>query len=153
MPRLSVIILNYDGRRWVPACLTALEQQRAAPQFETVFVDNGSTDDSIDLVRTSYPDVRVIETGTNLGFAAGNNAGARAAAGEWLVFLNNDTAAEPDWLSRLAAESDAHPECALVTSRLVFMDNPSIVDSAGDGYLRAGGAFKHGHGRAAGDFA
>lgn len=152
MPRLSVIILNYDGSRWLPACLDALAGQRAAPPLETLFVDNGSTDDSVDLVKTSYPTVRVIETGTNLGFAAGNNVGARAAAGEWLVFLNNDTAAEADWLARLTAEADAHPECALVTSRLVFMDDPSIVDSAGDGYLRAGGAFKHGHGRRAAEF-
>ena len=87
MPRLSVIILNYDGRRWLPDCLDALAGQRAAPPFETLLVDNGSTDDSVDLVRTSYPTVGVIETGTNLGFAAGNNVGARAAAGEWLVFL------------------------------------------------------------------
>jgi GT2 family glycosyltransferase len=97
--------------------------------------------------------VRVIETGKNLGFAGGNNAGAREARGVWLVFLNNDTVPEPEWLARLHAEAAAHPEYALITSRLVFMDDPSVVDSAGDGYLRAGGAFKHGHGGRADDFA
>lgn len=151
-PSASVIILNFNGRPWLPACLDALAAQRGAPPFETSLVDNASTDGSVAFVRESYPHVRVVETGTNLGFAAGNNAGARAARGEWLAFLNNDTTADADWLARLAAEAADHPEFALVTSRLVFMDDPSIVDSAGDGYFRAGGAFKHGHGAPAADF-
>lgn len=153
MPRLSVIILNYDGRRWLPACLEAVARQRDAPAFETILVDNSSTDGSAELVRRTYPDVRVVETGANLGFAAGNNAGARVAAGEWLVFLNNDTAVDERWLASLWAAHVEHPEYAIVTSRLVFLHDPSVVDSAGDGYLRAGGAFKHGHGAPADSFA
>jgi GT2 family glycosyltransferase len=148
----TIIILNYNGRRWLPACFDALAAQRGAPPFEIVFVDNASSDGSAALVRERWPAARVVETGANLGFAAGNNAGARAAAGEWLVFLNNDTAPEPDWLSRLTAEAAAHPECAVVTSRLVFLDDPAILDSAGDGYFRAGGAFKHGYGARADAF-
>jgi GT2 family glycosyltransferase len=153
VPAISVIILNYDGRDWLPDCLDALAAQQDAPDSETLIVDNGSRDDSVDLVRTRYPRVRVIETGTNLGFAAGNNAGARDARGAWLAFLNNDTIADRAWLSELTREAAAHPECALITSRLVYMHDASIVDSAGDGYLRAGGAFKHGHGAAASAFA
>lgn len=153
MPRVSVIILNYDGRRWLPPCLDAIAAQRDAPVFETIVVDNGSTDGSIDLVRTGYPSMTLVETGANLGFAAGNNAGARAAAGEWLVFLNNDTIADERWLASLWQAQLDHPECALVTSKLVFLHDPAIVDSAGDGYLRAGGAFKHGHGAHASSFA
>jgi GT2 family glycosyltransferase len=145
-PRASVVILNYNGRRWLPACFDALTAQRGAPPFEIVFADNGSSDGSAAFVRERWPAARVVETGGNLGFAAGNNAAAKAASGEWLVFLNNDTAPEPGWLARLFAEADANPAYALVTSRIVFMDDPSIVDSAGDGYFRAGGAFKHGYG-------
>jgi N-acetylglucosaminyl-diphospho-decaprenol L-rhamnosyltransferase len=88
----------------------------------------------------------VILNGENLGFAAGNNRGAGAARGDWLVFLNNDTRAEPEWLDRLHTAAVAHPDFALFTSRIVFLHDPSVVDSAGDGYLRAGGAFKRGHG-------
>ena len=150
---VSVIILNFDGRRWLPACLDALASQQHAPENETLVVDNGSTDGSVDLVRTSYPNVRVIDTGSNLGFAGGNNEGVRHARGEWIAFLNNDTIAEPSWLARLWAAHQAHPDCALITSRLVFMHDPDVVDSAGDGYLRAGGAFKHGHGAPASSFA
>jgi N-acetylglucosaminyl-diphospho-decaprenol L-rhamnosyltransferase len=153
VPAISVIILNYNGRKWLPACLDALAAQRDAPAFETILVDNGSSDGSVPFVRTTYPAVRVLETGTNLGFAEGNNAGTRQAAGAWLAFLNNDTIAEPTWLAELAREAQAHTECALITSRLVYLHDPSIVDSAGDGYLRAGGAFKHGHGAPAAAFA
>ena len=152
-PAASLVVLNYNGRNWLSGCLGAIAAQQGAPPFETIMVDNGSSDGSVGAVRAAWPAVRVVETGTNLGFAGGNNAGAREARGGWLVFLNNDTVPEPDWLARLHAEAAAHPECALVTSRLVFLDDPSIVDSAGDGYLRAGGAFKHGHGGRAGDFA
>ena len=130
----------------------------APPPFEVLIVDNASTDGSVEAVRayereqadaqrrTAFAALRVVETGANLGFAAGNNAGARMARGSPLAFLNNDTVVEPDWLARLCAALESHPEFAIATSRLVFLDDPSIVDSAGDGYLRAGGAFKHGYG-------
>lgn len=146
MPSVSLVILNYNGRRWIDGCLAGIASQRGAPEHETLFVDNGSGDDSVKFVRTKYPDVRVIEHGRNLGFAGGNNAGARHASGEWLAFLNNDTAPDPRWLASLWAAAHANPGYAVVTSRLVFMDDPAVIDSAGDGYLRAGGAFKHGHG-------
>jgi GT2 family glycosyltransferase len=152
-PAASLVVLNFNGRNWLPGCLGAIAAQRGAPPFETILVDNGSSDGSVAAVRAAWPAVRILETGSNLGFAGGNNAGARVARGAWLVFLNNDTVAEPDWLARLQAEADANPGFAIVTSRLVFMDDPSVVDSAGDGYMRAGGAFKHGHGGGAGEFA
>ena len=153
-----MIVLNYNGRRWLRACLEALGGQRGAPPFEVLIVDNASTDGSVEAVRayereqadaqrrTAFGALRVVATGANLGFAAGNNAGARMARGSLLAFLNNDTVVEPDWLARLCAALESHPEFAIATSRLVFLDDPSIVDSAGDGYLRAGGAFKHGYG-------
>ena len=152
MPAVTVIVLNYNGVQWLPGCLDAIAAQVGAPSCETLVVDNGSTDGSIALTRTSYPAVRLVEAGTNLGFTGGNNAGARAAAGEWLAFLNNDTMVEPAWLARLWDAALSHPAFALVTSRIVFLHDPSTIDSAGDGYLRAGAAFKHGHGAPAASF-
>ena len=145
-PAISVIVLNYNGRQWLEPCLAALAAQADAPAFETLLVDNGSADGSIGFVAARFPSVRIVDNGRNLGFAGGNNAGARAALGATLVFLNNDTIPAVDWLARLHGASLAAPDRDLVTSRIVFLDRPDIVDSAGDGYLRAGGAFKHGHG-------
>jgi N-acetylglucosaminyl-diphospho-decaprenol L-rhamnosyltransferase len=147
-PLVSVIVLTYDGRVWLGPCLDALAGQVGAPLFETILVDNASSDGSAAFVRSAYPAVRVIETGANLGFAGGNNAGAREARGGVLVFLNNDTVPAPDWLGRLHGAVAAASGVALATSLLVSMETPPVVDSAGDGYLRAGGAYKRGHRRA-----
>ena len=152
-PVISVIVLNYNGRRWLAPCLSALAAQAAAPPFEVLLVDNGSSDGSLEVVKAGFPSVRIIDNGVNLGFAAGNNAGARAAAGELLVFLNNDTVAESTWLAALHSAHLGGPGRDLVTSKLVWLDWPEVVDSAGDGYLRAGGAYKRGHGAAASSYA
>jgi len=152
IPRISVIVLNYSGRAWLGPCLGALAAQVGAPAFEVVVADNGSTDDSISFVTEQFPSTRIVNNGQNLGFAGGNNAGARAARGTLLAFLNNDTIPAPDWLSRLHAAVMDEPDRAMVTSRIVFLTRPDILDSAGDGYLRAGGAYKRGHGDPADDF-
>lgn len=146
VPEISVIILNYNGRKWLRACLDALRGQIAALNFEIIVFDNASADESADLVRTSYPDVRLVTSAKNLGFAAGNNAAASHARGEWLAFLNNDTRPTAKWLAQLYTVAQERGEQTLVASRIVFLDDPDLVDSAGDGYLRAGGAFKRGHG-------
>ena len=129
MPSVSVIVLNYNGRQWIDGCLAGLAAQRDAPAFETMLVDNGSRDDSVNFSRTEYPQVRIIENQRNLGFAGGNNAGARHAAGEWLAFLNNDTIPDPRWLAVLWNASRSKPEYAVVTSRIVFMDEGQIVEA------------------------
>jgi hypothetical protein len=152
-PRISVIVLNYNGRVWLEPCLTALTAQAGAPPFEVLLVDNGSTDGSVAFVAARFPSVRIVEVGRNLGFAGGNNAGARAALGVELAFLNNDTIPAADWLARLHAALVEASGRSLVTSKIVFLDRPDVIDSAGDGYLRAGGAFKHGHGADAAGFA
>jgi len=110
-------------------------------------VDNGSTDGSVEYMAATFPWVRVVALDRNTGFAHANNAGAAGAAARYLVFLNNDTEVQPGWLASLTDVADADPAIGLVTSKLVYMDRPDIVDSAGDGYLRSGGAFKIGHGR------
>ena len=143
-PDVSVIVLNYNGRRWLGPCLDALAAQRDPPPFETIVVDNASTDESVALLGAQFPWVRVVRNDRNLGFAAGNNVGSASASGATLVFLNNDTVVEPEWLANLCRPLTAGG-VDLVTSRVVFLDDPAVVDSAGDGYLRAGGAYKRGH--------
>jgi GT2 family glycosyltransferase len=148
-PDVSVVVVNYNGRRWLEGCLAAVSAQTDAGGIEVILVDNASSDGSVDLVRRRFAGVRIHEAGRNLGFAGGNNAGARLARGAFLAFLNNDTVVQPGWLAALRRSLESEPSVGLSTSRIVYLDDQSIIDSAGDGYLRAGGAFKRFHGQPA----
>jgi len=147
-PRTSVVVLNYNGSAWLDACLTALcAEARGA---EILVVDNASSDDSRDIA-ARHAGVRVLPLETNRGFAGGNNAGAAAAQGtHYLVFLNNDTVVQAGWLESLIGALDDRADAALATSHIVSLEDPAVVDSAGDGYLWAGGAFKRWHGKRVG---
>ena len=83
---------------------------------EIVLVDNGSSDGSVDFVRSRFPGVRIVALAENRGFAGGNNAGAKAARGEFLAFLNNDTIPDSAWLRALRDGIDA-PSRFLLTTR------------------------------------
>ncbi len=144
-PDVSVIIVTWNGRQFLEPCLMSVMAQTGV-DFEIVVVDNGSTDGSAELVRAICPAARIVRLPTNDGFAAGNNAGAREARGRFLAFLNNDTVVEARWLQALRSGIDADAGYLLATSRIVYMHDPAIIDSAGDGVYRWGGAFKMHHG-------
>lgn len=143
---VSIIVLNFNGRDWLERCLPAALAE-VAHDCELVVVDNGSSDGSAEFVAQTFPAVRLAPLATNLGFAAGNNAGAEVARGRYLAFLNNDAAPQPGWLAKLRAALDSRPDAGLAASCIVYLDRPTIVDSAGDGLTRFGGAFKRSHGR------
>jgi len=144
-PDVSVVIVTWNGRQHLDTCLPSVEAQRDVG-VETIVVDNGSTDGTADYVRSRYPWVKLVPLTANLGFAAGNNAGVREARGRFVAFLNNDTSADPLWLRALLSGIDEANGFALMTSRIVYMHDPDVIDSAGDGVLRWGGAFKRHHG-------
>jgi len=144
-PEVSVIIATWNGRRYLEPCLEAVAAQEGI-EAEVIVVDNGSTDGTVDLVRGRFPHVRLVTLAENRGFAGANNAGAREARGRFVAFLNNDTVADPGWLRALRGGIDPAAGFLLTTSRLVYMHDASVVDSAGDGVFRWGGAFKHHHG-------
>lgn len=113
--KASVIVLNYNGKRFIKSCVDALLKQSFS-DFEILFVDNASFDDSIEIVETLYKKqissgfLRVIKNSENYGFAEGNNIGVRLAKGEYIVLLNNDTEVRKDWLLELlkAIETPMH---------------------------------------------
>lgn len=144
-PDVSIVIVSWNGRRFLDDCLKAAAAQEGV-DAEIVLVDNGSSDGTAAYVRARFPDVRLVALGENRGFAGGNNAGAREARGQYLAFLNNDTVADPGWLRALRGGLDAPSRFLLATSRIVYMHDPSVIDSAGDGAFRWGGAFKRHHG-------
>lgn len=143
---VSIIVLNFNGRAWLERCLPSAVAE-TAPDCELLVVDNGSSDGSVEFVAQAFPTVRIEAIGANLGFAAGNNVGARLARGRYLAFLNNDAAPQPGWLARLRAALDTRPDAGLAASCIVYLDRPTVVDSAGDGVTRFGGAFKRSHGQ------
>ncbi|MFN2242751.1 MAG: glycosyltransferase family 2 protein, partial [Anaerolineae bacterium] len=102
LPAVSVIVVNLNGRALLGDCLDSIAaQEYPAAQVQTIVVDNGSTDGSLQFVREAYPWVQVIEAGRNLGFAAGCNLGARKASGDFVAFLNNDARADAGWLQAM----------------------------------------------------
>lgn len=130
LPKTSVLIVNWNGLRHLAECLDSLAAQTMA-DFETVLVDNGSTDGSVALVRARYPWVRLVELPTNTGFAGGNNAGLPHCRGAYVVTLNNDTVVDPDWLAELVRVADAHPRAGMVGCRICRYDDPQRLDSLG----------------------
>jgi len=149
VPAVSIVIVSWNGRQHLDNCLQAVAAQEGV-DFETILVDNASTDGTVGHVRERFPWVRVVALDRNLGFAGGNNAGVRGALGRYVAFLNNDTIADPGWLRELLGGIDESRGFLLTTARIVYLHDPSVIDSAGDGFLLAGGAFKHGHGGPAG---
>src|SRR4051812_4680443 len=97
---LSAVIVNWNGMRYLPACLGALLPQ-LPPDAEVVLVDNGSTDGSVAWACEAHRAVRIIALPQNLGFAGGVNAGLRAARGELLLLLNNDAFVEPGFIAAM----------------------------------------------------
>ena len=144
-PDVSVVIVTWNGRQHLDICLAAVAAQQGVAT-ETIIVDNGSTDGTAELIRSGYPWVKLVALAENCGFAGGNNAGAREARGRFVAFLNNDTSPDPGWLRALLAGIDEPAGFALTTSRIVYMHDPDVIDSAGDGMLRWGGAYKRHHG-------
>ncbi len=145
-PDVSIVIVTWNGRRHLDACLQAIAAQTDV-RVETILVDNGSHDGSADYVSATYPWVQVVALVENRGFAGGNNAGVARASGRYVALLNNDTVAEPGCVKALVDGLDEARGIALTTARIVYMHDPTTVDSAGDGMHRAGGAFKHLHGQ------
>lgn len=136
-PLISVIIVNWNGEKLLGRCLAALETQNFT-DFETIVVDNASTDHSVELIQRSWPDVKLIRLGENTGFATANNLGVRSARGDWLAFLNNDAFPLPEWLESLVLAANTNPEFASFASAIIKADSPELLESAGDVYHISG---------------
>ncbi len=132
-PLVSVVVVNWNGRRHLPTCLDSLRVQ-TYPHVEVIVADNASTDGSPDLVRESYPEVRLVALPENRGFTGGNNAGIAASRGAIVILLNNDTEVAPDWVEQVVAAFHRHPEAGLVASKMLLFDRRDAFHTAGDFY-------------------
>jgi len=118
MPDLSIIIVSYNACADLERCLESLHSPAPSISHEIIVVDNQSSDGSAAAARR-WPGVKVIDAGSNLGFARGNNLGIGASTGRSLLLLNSDTIVPAGAIDRLVAELDRHPEAAVIGPRLV----------------------------------
>jgi GT2 family glycosyltransferase len=125
-PLVSIIVLNCNGANWLPKCFESIKAQTIIGRIETVMVDNNSSDDSIAIARSWFaqlPNACLVCNSENLGFCEGNNSGARAAKGRWLLFLNNDTWLERDCMEKLVAGTEKLGAAASTPLVLNYPDN------------------------------
>jgi len=130
---VSIIIPNWNGAHFLPACLNSLRQQTHG-EHEVIVADNASTDNSRDLLARDYPEVKVVALDHNTGFTGACNAGLIAAKGKIKILLNNDTEVEPDWIEEVIAAFDRHPKAGIVASKMLLFDRRDTFHTAGDLY-------------------
>ncbi len=128
--RVAVILVNWNGRPHLERCLPALAAQ-TWPALEVVVVDNASSDGSVAWLEAAWPAVRVIALDRNAGFAEANNRAIGTTDAPWVALLNNDTLPDPGWLAALVAAAAGDPRIASVASRMLFLDAPGVINSAG----------------------
>lgn len=115
----SIILLSYNSKNDLKECIPSLTNQTYS-NYEIIVVDNASTDNTPEFMRTEYPEIKLIENGSNLGYPGGNNIGVDNAKGDYIVILNPDTVADPNWLSQLIKPLEETPDIALTTSKILF---------------------------------
>ncbi len=119
-PDLSVIILNYNTKKLLQKCLESVFS--SSGNFEVIVSDNGSKDGSVEMVKENFPQVKLIENGKNLGFAAGNNVALRQASGRYYLLLNSDTEVAPDAFEESMKYLDSHSEVGCLGVKLLLPD-------------------------------
>lgn len=141
--RVSILIVNYNGERFVGDCLESLAKT-AGPVREVVVVENGSTDNSR-AVLARYPWVHTVRSERNLGFAGGNNLGLRHCSGEYVLLLNNDTIVPPDFLEPLYGYLDKHAKVGAVQGKMILPHYGNALDVCGSFLTRFGLPYHYGY--------
>jgi len=151
-PLLSVIIPNWNGKQFLAECIDSLKKQTFC-DFETILVDNGSTDGSVKFAEERYGDfIRIIRNKKNLGFTGGNNVGIQAARGEYIVLLNNDTWAAPTWLEELVKATSLDRPIGMWASKVYSYYKRNQIEAVGeliywDGLSRSRGQYEEERGQ------
>ncbi len=129
-PSVQLIVLNWNGRSYLDACLTALSQLNY-PNFSILLVDNHSTDDSVDFVRRSFPHITILQNKKNLGFAGGNNRALRDLSADFAVLVNPDIVVTSDWLTKLISPMKSDQSIAAAGCKLHYPGGKIIQHAGG----------------------
>lgn len=130
MKSISAIIVNWNDKQVTAACIRSLEKQDCEP-VEIIVCDNGSTDGSVDFLKSNFPHVRLIENKDNLGFGPALNHGLKIAKGNHLIFLNNDLVLAPDCLRLLSIALDSNPWIGGTVPKILFENKSGRINSFG----------------------
>lgn len=141
---VSVIIPNWNGKRFLKGCLDSLMTQ-SYKELEVYVVDNGSKDGSVEYIQENYPSVKLVKFDHNTGFSPAVNAGIRASSGQYVALINNDTVVDADWVKVLVKALDTHDEIGSVGCKMLAYDDHTLLDGVGDGYRRGGLPGRIGH--------
>jgi GT2 family glycosyltransferase len=136
-PLVSIIVLNWNGEKYLPRCLDAIAKQTFT-DYEVIIIDNASTDHSVDHVEQHWPGFQVVRLDENLGFAIANNLGAKIARGNWVALLNNDAYPRPEWLENMMKAIQNYPMYSFFASCILQADDPDLIENAGDIYHISG---------------
>lgn len=142
---VTIVIPNYNGMKYIDACLRSIYKGTVIPQI--IVVDNGSTDGSCEFIKEHYPDCRLICHADNKGFSTAVNEGIRQADTEYVILLNNDTYVEEVFAEKLTAAIEKRQDAFSVGAKMLSMKQPDIIDDAGDLYCALGWAFALGKGK------
>ena len=132
-PMVFIIVLNWNSHKDTIECIMSINSI-SYPNYKIILVDNGSTDGSEALLRERFPDIEFIQTGSNLGFTGGNNAGIRHAlkkGADYIVLLNNDTIVDKDFVTALVAVAGTDRSIGMLCSKIYFYDKPDVLWYAG----------------------
>jgi hypothetical protein len=152
MPRVAVILINYKdyAKRYLPECIASLERQSyPRDSFKIFIVDNATTAETEKYLRETAPEAEIIPEGRNTGFAEGNNIVMRLVLGEdydYIVLLNMDTIADPDWLRELVAAAEADKNLGAVQSLIMLHPETKKINSLGNQFHFLGFGFCEGYG-------
>lgn len=135
LPKISIIILNWNGLNHTVQCLESLKKI-SYPNYEIILVDNGSDNNEGEVLKNKYKDyIRLIKIRKNRGFAGGNNIAIQKVIEEkkskYILFLNNDTIVKKDFLEKLVEEIERNERIGIVSPKILKIDNPKIIDSTG----------------------
>ncbi len=141
--KISVIIPNLNGRNFLIPCLASLRQQNFQ-DFELIIVDNGSSDDSITIIKREFPEATIYNFTKNEGFSRAINQGISLSTGEYIFLLNNDTELDINCLKVLNNFLDNNPQAGFGATKMLFFNNHEIINNTGDIFSKYGLASKRG---------
>lgn len=144
--KVTIIIPNYNGCHFMEPCLASLGKQ-TYKDYQILIVDNASTDGSAEYVRERYPEIKILCLDKNYGFSGAVNLGIRRCKTPYVILLNNDTTVDPHYIEELVKAIEASPRIFSVSSKMLQMYHPELIDSAGDLYTLTGWGVCRGAGR------